>query len=463
MSANETAHLADFELAREETPAGATMYTATALKPRGTWRYIAPEMRSGVALNPSSAADMYAYGVCALLACCDEATDFEFDSEDQLQPNWQRDAAKEKGGAHLPSLLDGLLDLQQPPATSKAEALDRRLSAREVLLHPFLDTAAEREQARREAAAAADQRRAVNEEAEIARQQIEREAALAHRRLLEEAAEKRRLLQEEEETQLQKLEIIESEQRRAAALVEHERRTLAQQEAKLKQWREQQTANAGELAAKKAELEKLQAETGMAQKRLDERKRKADEQQKQIMVEQAKLTKLHAEKRRPPVYWQLKYAEKSPDGFALLPIDHHKQSGVWRALERLLETEGSQLGHGKDAQPGKPYNRLKLATAWRFEHPVLWEAYMAGQRKVVEQMKRLASGGKLRGPQQVRTLRAAQELPMHPCTEANESVLLHGAPPAAILSILATGTNERFSGSNAGTMFGDGSCAPPLL
>ena len=33
---------------------------------------------------------------------------------------------------------------------------------------------------------------------------------------------------------------------------------------------------------------------------------------------------------------------------------------------------------------------------------------------------------------------------------------MHGAPPHVLLSILSTGPNERFSGSNAGTAFGDG-------
>jgi hypothetical protein len=41
-------------------------------------------------------------------------------------------------------------------------------------------------------------------------------------------------------------------------------------------------------------------------------------------------------------------------------------------------------------------------------------------------------------------------------SDANEALLLHGSPVGRLLSVLATGINERFSGSNAGTAFGDG-------
>ena len=41
-------------------------------------------------------------------------------------------------------------------------------------------------------------------------------------------------------------------------------------------------------------------------------------------------------------------------------------------------------------------------------------------------------------------------------SEANEQLLLHGTPPQHLFSLLSTGLNERFSGSNAGTIFGDG-------
>ena len=52
---------------------------------------------------------------------------------------------------------------------------------------------------------------------------------------------------------------------------------------------------------------------------------------------------------------------------------------------------------------------------------------------------------------------AAAVLPGKPLRrEVNEALLLHGTQPGALLSMLANGLNERFSGTNAGTAFGNG-------
>ena len=40
--------------------------------------------------------------------------------------------------------------------------------------------------------------------------------------------------------------------------------------------------------------------------------------------------------------------------------------------------------------------------------------------------------------------------------QVNEAMLMHVSHKDVLLNILSTGTNERFSGSNAGTAFGDG-------
>ena len=132
--------------------------------------------------------------------------------------------------------------------------------------------------------------------------------------------------------------------------------------------------------------------------RLEEQKRKAEEvQAKQRAEGHIKIEKLKLDNRLMPSHWQRKYAEQSIDGFALLPIDQRNQPTVWQALEQLLRTDPSQLGKGRDAKGGS-YNRLQLATAWRFEHPNLWGAYMAGQHKVVQQMKHITNTSKLRRP-----------------------------------------------------------------
>ena len=40
--------------------------------------------------------------------------------------------------------------------------------------------------------------------------------------------------------------------------------------------------------------------------------------------------------------------------------------------------------------------------------------------------------------------------------ELNEQYLLSGVPAAVIANVMTSGMNERYSGSNAGSMFGEG-------
>ncbi|EOD33682.1 hypothetical protein EMIHUDRAFT_229417 [Emiliania huxleyi CCMP1516] len=96
-------------------------------------------------------------------------------------------------------------------------------------------------------------------------------------------------------------------------------------------------------------------------------------------------------------------ARLASDGFVLLP-----EPAVWEGLELLTATDGSGLGKGRDAQGGR-----------------------AGD---------LAPSSWSRPPKR----------------RVNEALLLHGTQPGALLSMLANGLNERFSGTNAGTAFGNG-------
>lgn len=176
-------------------------------------------MRAGTVPKATAASDMYSYGVCALLACCD-GSGVVFDSETEALKSWDREHAHAKGGPHLPSLLDELLDLDGPPASSAAGAVGRRISAREVLGRPFLDPAAYCKQARLETVAVArKQREAEWEEAERRRaweeEEMERERALRSAR---------------HEAAVRKAE-IEGRQRR----LEDQQRVLVQQEAAAKQ------------------------------------------------------------------------------------------------------------------------------------------------------------------------------------------------------------------------------------
>ena len=55
-----------------------------------------------------------------------------------------------------------------------------------------------------------------------------------------------------------------------------------------------------------------------------------------------------------------------------------------------------------------------------------------------------------------KTAKIASKLALTLAKEVNETMLLHGTAPDRLLSLLSNGLNERFSGSSAGTAFGDG-------
>ena len=151
-------------------------------------------------------------------------------------------------------------------------------------------------------------------------------------------------------------------------------------------------------------------------------------------------------------------AAKAKDGFALLALDrqgHDKK--LWDTLEQLLETNSAHLGYGADHKGYPRYNRIRMARAWRLEHPTLWDRYTGAQQQVVRDMSVLHRAHKTPNPGlPPKTASAAGKLPGGIRTDVNETILMTGTPPKNLLSILSTGPNERFSGSNAGTAYGDG-------
>jgi hypothetical protein len=146
------------------------------------------------------------------------------------------------------------------------------------------------------------------------------------------------------------------------------------------------------------------------------------------------------------------------DGFALRPM-LMSDASVLRSLEALLQTEHPDwLGKGKDVcKKYGPYDSLKLACAWKVDHPRNLDKYTAGVKRVQEEMDLLKRKGKdvdkVPGLP-VRTSGAAKGFTMK--AGANEAILLHGTSPERLLELLSTGLNERYSGTNAGTAFGDG-------
>ena len=133
------------------------------------------------------------------------------------------------------------------------------------------------------------------------------------------------------------------------------------------------------------------------------------------------------------------------------------------ALAELLDTDGSQLGLGRDADKSIKYSRLELAAAWQVDcEPSVYEARL---RKVAQQMNTIARQGCMppeptkgrpyrTDPVRMRLGLASDGV----AAEANEALLVHGTSPALLLPLLSEGClNERFSGAfKRRPAFGDG-------
>jgi len=178
--------------------------------------------------------------------------------------------------------------------------------------------------------------------------------------------------------------------------------------------------------------------------------------QKESSADRAQLHKLQASLKLPD-YWQHSTAPASAEGVALVALEPSKHSEAWDALSALLETDGTQLGKGRDYKHQTPnYDRLRLAAAWRIEHQSLFVKYAGARNLVAEGLQRVLHAGKPVHDVKCRLHDAASRLPGQLDTLAGEEILLHATAPENLLSILSSGLNEHFSGTNAGTAFGDG-------
>jgi hypothetical protein len=128
--------------------------------------------------------------------------------------------------------------------------------------------------------------------------------------------------------------------------------------------------------------------------------------------------------------------------------------------QALVTADPAQLGIGADATQWPdipPAQRcLELAAAWRIQHPTMWGRYSAA----VDQAYSDVSRGPPLPPVRVRAelVSAVDKLPGQLRSVAiNEQFLISGVPATTVCTILSNGMNERFSGANAGTMFGEGS------
>lgn len=210
---------------------------------------------------------------------------------------------------------------------------------------------------------------------------------------------------------------------------------------------------ADKLAAKAVVARLKAAEKAAKAKEKEEKQRKRQQEQEwtaSLAARQAKAKKALQE-----------------DSFALHALAPKANKAEWQALASLLQTaDRSQLGKGKDVTLAfGEYDGLRLASAWRIEHPDNKKKYATAKEHVRKEMGMLERKGVLAASAHMRGLPTASARRLEAMgapkafeldKAANETYLLHGTSPAVLQSVLYNGLNERYSGSNAGTAFGDG-------
>ena len=140
------------------------------------------------------------------------------------------------------------------------------------------------------------------------------------------------------------------------------------------------------------------------------------------------------------------------------PVDTHSPS--FAALQQFLETDPQMAWatQGADIQhrwPNIPVaqRRMKLAKAWKLFDASQTASYHGGMMKVQRDCVDLpvAASSKWTSKDVSPAMHKARLDP-----KINETILLTGVPKAVVRKILRNGLDERFAGSNAGSMFGEG-------
>mmetsp|Transcript_132031 Transcript_132031/g.422482 ORF Transcript_132031/g.422482 Transcript_132031/m.422482 type:complete len:479 (+) Transcript_132031:61-1497(+) len=127
-------------------------------------------------------------------------------------------------------------------------------------------------------------------------------------------------------------------------------------------------------------------------------------------------------------------------------VDLTDDADLFQKLERCLSAtaDPSRLGCDRDSSERGTYSALKLAAAWRIEHPTCWQRYRAAVAEVAE------DGRRIRATKCAVKFRpawhdATSALPPALDVANNEALLVHGTLNTWILTILADGFNERLS------------------
>lgn len=146
---------------------------------------------------------------------------------------------------------------------------------------------------------------------------------------------------------------------------------------------------------------------------------------------------------RMPSYW--KECTCLADGHSFVRIGYSDET-TWYALEACLHTEmTSWLGKGRDYAWKTDHSRLRLAEAWRIEHPVQYNKYAAAKEKVRADIQNASIvADPIHVPRHLEA--ATAKLPGDMEEALNEKYLLHGTSPDLVLPIISDGLNERLCG-----------------
>ena len=310
---------------------------------------------------------------------------------------------------------------------------------------------------------------------------IELEVARVHREAAWREAEQRRRQAEQEEALEAALKQSELEAAAKRNEIQREQRRLEQERTKVRELEAAAEAKARAAAQltsdAKAERAHADREAAQQQAQAQARRKELEAEEKRVALEcarrkaEAESAEAKAAKERDelrvartiarvmPDYWEKRIAAGSPDGFAAIALDRTGcDLGTCAALERLLQTDPVKLKRPGIDRSGTTHDRLKLACAWRLENPALWEKYMVGVQEVMNGMKRIRQGGVASaGGVPPLTRRVADALPGDLRVDVNEAFLMHGTNAGVLINILSTGMNERFAGTAAGAVYGEGS------
>jgi hypothetical protein len=222
---------------------------------------------------------------------------------------------------------------------------------------------------------------------------------------------------------------------------QHQELGFKQREVKLREQLEHEARRARDQAEAQArDQAELQAHVAQADQQ-------ARTQAAHAQAAQAELASLRSQAAFIPSYWGV--PPQAPRRWNLSGVTHPEFS-VLEAVVRL--PSGHALG-GRDMRQAGGHSGFKLCAAWRVENHNLFAKFETEKRRVQSMLQ----SGAIPGTHERLALRrpffeSMRQLPGKLDENVNEVYLVHGTKPDTVLSVIANGLNERFSGG----LFGHG-------